>query len=160
MAQIVEAINEVYNISKLHDKKLFLAGGITNCPDWQSALIEEIESFQNLVIYNPRRKNFPIDDPDAAEMQIAWEYEHLRDSDIIIFWFAKGSLNPIVLYELGRWGNSSNKKIIIGIDPEYERKKDVMVQTLLSRPDTKFVSTIKDMADEIYNLMCNDTNKI
>jgi hypothetical protein len=153
MAQIIEAVNEVYNIPKLHDKKLFIAGGITNCPDWQADLIEEIKAFPNLVVYNPRRTNFPMNDPNASEAQIAWEYEHLRDADIIIFWFSRGSLNPIVLYELGRWGNSSDKKIVIGLDPEYERKKDVMVQTLLSRPDTIFVSTIKEMSDEIYKLV-------
>jgi hypothetical protein len=155
MAQIVEATNEVYNIQKLQSKKVFLAGGITNCPDWQSELIEKIKYYDNAVIYNPRRKNFPMDNPNASEEQIAWEYEHLRDADMIIFWFAKGSLNPIVLYELGRWGNSSNKKIVVGGDPEYERRKDVSIQTLLSRPDTTFVSTIDEMADEIYKFVTN-----
>lgn len=31
MAQIVEAINEVYNVDKVNGYKVFLAGGITNC---------------------------------------------------------------------------------------------------------------------------------
>jgi len=153
MAQIVEAINEVYNINKHQSKSVFLAGGITNCIDWQAELIKEIQDFDNLVVYNPRRKNFPIHDPNASEEQITWEYEHLRDADMIIFWFSRGSLNPIVLYELGRWGNSSDKKIVIGIDPEYERTTDVTIQTLLSRPDTKFVCTIKEMSDEIFNFI-------
>ena len=38
--------------------------------------------------YNPRRKDFPINDPIASEEQITWEFEHLKNSDIIIFWFA------------------------------------------------------------------------
>lgn len=153
MAIIVEAINEVYNVNKLYWKKLFLAGGITNCPDWQQELIEKIKDINDLIVYNPRRKNFPINDPNASEEQITWEYEHLRDADIIVFWFSKGSLNPIVLYELGRWGNSSNKKIIIGMDNEYERKNDVIIQTMLSRPDINFWYTIKGLSSEIYRIV-------
>lgn len=87
------------------------------------------------VFYNPRRKNFPMDNPNAAEEQIVWEYNHLKTADIIVFWLASGTLNPIVLYELGIWGNATNKPIIIGIDPKYERKLDVLVQTKLARPD-------------------------
>jgi hypothetical protein len=153
MAQIVEAINEIYNVDKVHNKKLFLAGGVTNCPDWQAELIDLIKDYKNLVVYNPRRANFPINVPKAAEEQITWEFEHLRDADIIIFWFSKGSLNPIVLYELGRWGNCGNKPIIIGVDPEYERITDVLYQTNLSRQNVVFVNTIKDMSDEIYKYL-------
>lgn len=142
MVQIVEAVNEIYNIDKHTSKKLFLAGGITNCPDWQSEVIENLKTFDKLVIYNPRRKNFPINDPHASEEQITWEYEHLEAADIIVFWFSRGSLNPIVLYELGKWGNSTNKEIIIGLDPEYERQSDVIIQTRLSRPD---VTIFRDM---------------
>ncbi|HRT03411.1 MAG TPA: nucleoside 2-deoxyribosyltransferase domain-containing protein, partial [Candidatus Diapherotrites archaeon] len=153
MAQIVEAVNEIYNIDKSLSKKLFLAGGITSCPDWQSEIIEMIKDLPNLIVYNPRRKDFPINDPNSAEVQISWEYEHLRDADIISFWFSEGSLNPIVLYELGRWGNSSNKEIVIGIDPKYERKKDVIIQTKLSRPDVKIVDSLEELSEEIKNIL-------
>lgn len=152
MVQIVEAINEVYNIDKHQSKKVFLAGGITNCPDWQSELIEKVKNFDKLVIYNPRRKNFPIGDPNATEEQIVWEYEHLRDADVLVYWFSRGSLNPIVLYELGRWGNSSDRHMIIGIDPEYTRHDDVVIQTILSRPNIRFAPTIQRIADELYHI--------
>ena len=155
MATIIEAPNEVYSIENNKNKKLFLAGGITNCPDWQSEIISLLEPIKNLTVYNPRRKNFPIGDPNAAEEQITWEYNHLRDADLILFWFSRGSLNPIVLYELGRWGNSSDKPIIVGLDEEYERKQDVIVQTLLSRNDDNsfFVHTLDDAVDLIKELL-------
>ena len=157
MATIIEAPNEIYSIKNNRNKKLFLAGGITNCPDWQSNMVQLLEPIQNLTVYNPRRKNFPIHDPNAAEEQITWEYNHLRDSDIILFWFSRGSLNPIVLYELGRWGNSSDKPIIIGLDEEYERKQDVIVQTMLSRGvDTPFVHTLDDAVDVIKEILKNE----
>jgi hypothetical protein len=158
MIQFVEAINEVYNIDKIHGTNVFLAGGITNCPDWQAVLIDMIKDYkritEDVVVYNPRRKNFPIGDPNAAEQQITWEYEHLKNADIIIFWFSVGSLNPIVLYELGRWGNSSDKMIIVGIDPKYERKQDVEIQTKLSKPHTPIVYSLEEVAESLYGWLC------
>lgn len=154
MAQIIEAPNEVYSVASHHSTKLFLAGGITNCPDWQSELIDLIKDHDRLIIYNPRRKDFPINDPNATEEQIVWEYRHLTTADIIIFWFSRGSLNPIVLYELGRYGLSTfDKRIIIGIDPEYERKRDVEIQTDLSRASTPIVYSIENLAKEFDEYM-------
>lgn len=154
MAQIIEAPNEIYSISTVNNDKLFLAGGISNCPDWQSEFIEMIKGYKNLTIYNPRRKNFPINDPTAAETQITWEYKHLKESDIITFWFSRGSLNPIVLFELGKYGLANDEKtIIIGIDPEYERKLDVEIQTKLEKPFTPIVYSLKDMARALKNVV-------
>ena len=105
-----------------------------------------------MTIYNPRRENFPIDDPNASEEQITWEFKHLSSSDIISFWFSKGSLNPIVLFELGKYGlSSTNKKILVGIDPGYERTQDVEIQTKLSRPDIKIVYSLGGLASQILN---------
>lgn len=157
MALIIESPNEVYSLKNNRSKKLFLAGGISNCPDWQSEIIKLLEPIEELTVYNPRRKNFPIDNPNAAEEQITWEYNHLRDADIIVFWFSRGSLNPIVLYELGRWGNSSSKPIVIGLDPEYERQNDVIIQTLLSRgPDIQFVFCLEDVVNAVKNILNNE----
>lgn len=152
MALVIESPNEVYSIENNNNLKLFLAGGITNCPDWQSELIGLLQNVKDLTTYNPRRKNFPINDPLAAEAQITWEFNHLRDADAVSFWFSKGSLNPIVLYELGMWGNSSLKKIFIGIDKEYERASDVIIQTHLARPEIFPIAWDLDyLAEDIIN---------
>ena len=146
MALIIEAPNEVYSLENKGNIKLFLAGGITGCPLWQNTMIDILKDIKGLTIYNPRRKNFPINDPKAAEEQITWEYQHLEKADLISFWFSRGSLNPIVLYELGRWGNSSTKPIFIGIDPEYERARDVTIQTELSRGfDSSYIVKVNDL---------------
>jgi len=113
-------------------KSLFLAGGITGCPDWQSYMIEALKDYK-VLIYNPRRTIFPMNDPSAAEEQIRWEFERLRDADMALFWFSKGSDNPIVLFEYGRHGFNVNRPIFLGIDPEYKRKQDVIVQTRLEK---------------------------
>jgi len=152
MAIIVEAPNEVYSLENSRNIKLFLAGGITNCPDWQSYVVGELRDLENLTIYNPRRKNFPIKDPFAAEQQITWEFNHLRDASMVLFWFSRGSLNPIVLYELGMWGNSVDRPTIVGIDPEYERKYDVILQTQLARPEIEIYYSLQEVIDEISNI--------
>jgi hypothetical protein len=138
------------------DIKLFLAGGITGCPDWQAEIMEKMfddsEKFDylyNVIVFNPRRQYFPKNSKDESEKQITWEYKGFEESDIIAFWFPKETINPIVLYELGKWGNSSKKTIIIGIDEGYERKADVEIQTKLARPEVNIVYTLKDFYYEI-----------
>lgn len=153
MSLIIEAPNEIYSVNNSRSIKLFLAGGITNCPNWQNYVISELRDINdNLTIYNPRRKNFPIDNPKAAEEQIAWEYEHLRNADILFFWFSRGTLNPIALYELGMWCNSSDTLAIIGVDPLYERKQDIIYQTNLARPHLKIFEQLDEMVDEVKNI--------
>ena len=142
----IEAIRE-YKTNK--EQSIFLAGGITNCPDWQKKLVKLLEK-TSLVVYNPRRKDFPIDDPNASFEQIKWEHKYLREADFISFWFSRGSLNPIVLFELGRWSHFLLGKVIfVGVDPEYIRRQDVEIQLKLEKPDIKLVYSLKDLSDEI-----------
>ena len=86
----VEALEEY---KKQDEKKtvIFMAGGITNCPDWQNEIMWILDGMgmDNLVLLNPRRKNFPIGDPDASYDQIKWEFDNLRAADAILFWFPK-----------------------------------------------------------------------
>jgi len=152
MALVVEAPNEVYSIENHQNASVFLAGGISNCEDWQSYIISELKDVEHITLYNPRRKNFPIDDPKVAEAQISWEFNHLRDADMIIFWFAKGSLNPLVLYELGMWANSTDKAIMIGIDPNYIRKQDVIIQTKLARPELPIFESMEDLINALLEI--------
>jgi len=152
--EYIEAPNDVYGTEIKYNANLFLAGGITNCPDWQAEFVEkfkENELSSQFNVYNPRRKDFPIEDPNASDEQISWEYDKLAKADMIVFWFSRGSLNPIVLYELGRWGNSQETQIYIGMDTEYTRKQDVEMQTMLSKgPDFPFYNNIDDIIKQIF----------
>jgi hypothetical protein len=158
---VVKAVNEVYSIKNNSSPTIFLAGGISNCHDWQSDALREFKKIDShdFTIYSPRRDNFPIDDPEAAEQQIVWEYNHLRDADIIIFWFSGGSLNPIVLYELGMWGNSTDKPIFVGCDPEYTRTQDVTIQTKLARPEISIYSNLMELCYDVMKyIVVGETN--
>ncbi len=141
----VEAINnyELYGT----DKKVFLAGGITGCPDWQQEMAKQLDS-TTLTILNPRRADFPIGDPDAAQEQIKWEYDALRAADVISFWFPKETICPIVLYELGAW-SMTKKPLCIGVHEDYQRKQDVQIQTKLVRPEIEIVYTLGDLVEKV-----------
>ena len=134
------------NLEPFDNPSVFLAGGITDCPDWQSDVVKMLEK-DTITIVNPRRKDFPIGDPKAAPYQIYWEYLMLREVDLISFWFPKETICPIVLYELGAW-SMSDKQIIVGIDHGYVRRQDVEIQTKLVRPDIKIVYSIYDLTQQ------------
>lgn len=129
-------------------KSLFLAGGITDCPDWQSDMRSRLSTVDGLVLLNPRRANFPIGDPGAALAQITWEFEHLRKADAISFWFPKETLCPIVLYELGAW-SMSQKPIFVGVEPGYKRQQDVEIQTRLARPRVEIVYSLDALIENV-----------
>lgn len=128
------------------DVCVFLAGGITNCPDWQGQVIEEAKKYDqkhpgwldNMVLFNPRRPNFPIGDPNATEEQIKWEYFWLERMDVFSMYFTDGpSDQPICMYELGRnlarmmekFDLDYDKRIVISVNPKYNRFQDVKIQT-------------------------------
>lgn len=131
-----------------------MAGGITSCPDWQTELIDKIGNYSDLTIFNPRRKEFSIADSDISEEQIKWEFERLKESTVISVWFSSGSLNPIVLYELGTWVNARPEiPAFIGIDEEYTRKQDVRIQTRLARPEIEIVNSLGSLAMQVKDYL-------
>lgn len=135
-------------IAKPGDITVFLAGGISNCATWQEEVIKELKDMfdldkdngnkhtKELVVFNPRRDNFPMDDPTAAEKQIRWEYKHLEMCKIFSMYFCAGeSDQPICMYELGRNLVRMNEKYgiyahnVISVEDGYKRAQDVGIQT-------------------------------
>jgi hypothetical protein len=131
---------------------LFLAGGITDCPEWQ-AEAREILAADDVVVLNPRRANFPIGDPSAAAGQVDWEFRHLRRADVVLFWFAAGpSVQPIALYELGAHA-ASGKPIAVGADPAYLRRTDVLLQLGHVRPGVVVWDSLETTCRAARNLL-------
>lgn len=135
---------EIYEGKEL---SLFLAGGITNCHDWQKELVELLKD-TNLTLLNPRRKNFQENNTDIEKQQITWEFDHLKKASAVSFWFTKETLCPITLYELGKQ-SASKKPIFIGVHPNYKRKRDIEIQTKLILPEIKIVYSLNDLAKQI-----------
>lgn len=152
---------------------VFFAGSITGSKDWQKNLFERIK-LCNGTVYNPRRENFDINNPNESAEQISWEYVHLHQSDVIIFYFSHETLAPITLFELGAalernlYGEKP-QQIFIYCEPEYRRKFDVEYQTEMildtyvslvrDRPKRNFVEYYSDYEEFVDKLIEFIVNK-
>lgn len=136
---------------------LFVSGGITGAPNWQPQFIDRLR-YTDLLVFNPRRPEFDVRDPNNAVAQIKWEADRLAAADAISFWFPAETLCPITLYELGRWTPEvvvgicdgkpiiRKKRLFIGVHPEYARRADVEAQTKLARPEVTIAYSIDVLA--------------
>lgn len=126
---------------------VFLAGGITNCGDWQQDMVNLLKD-SNLTILNPRRIDFDIAKVDNTIEQINWECKTMWESDLVVFWFPQETVCPITLFELGlnlgRW-----KKVLVGVHPNYSRKLDLEVQVPLYNRNIKIANSIHELAEQI-----------
>ncbi|MDQ0771560.1 hypothetical protein QF026_000026 [Streptomyces aurantiacus] len=122
---------------------LFLAGGITGCPDWQRDAVRQLEELGcEATVLNPRRTSFPQDDPRAHDAQVSWEYAALLRTDVILFWFCAETVQPVVLYELGFHAARSDTVLVVGSHPQYERRRDVVAQLARARPDITVLDSL------------------
>lgn len=134
--------------------KVFLAGGIGQCSDWQAKAVAAL-ALEDVALFNPRRVSF--DNPwtrSASEEQIRWEYDALQAADMIIFWFDGGpSAQPIALFELGVYGTrgSQDKPVIIGRDPGYLRADDIDIQIELYAPGRRIHDSLDSVCQHVHN---------
>jgi len=108
---------------------VFLGGSIDmgNAPDWQAELIAALAR-EDVLVLNPRRANWNAAwQPDAADpnfrMQVEWELSALERADIIVLYFAPGSLSPVSLLEMGLHARSG--KLILLCPDGFWRKGNV-----------------------------------
>jgi len=133
---------------------VFMAGGISGCSDWQTTVKHLIhKQCPGLVPLNPRRLNFDVHQKNVHHEQIQWEFDALRKSAVIIFWFPKETLCPITLYELGTWSvlhKTHGSDIIVGTDPKYARAMDVKTQlSLLTESDFPIAHSLQDLVNSL-----------
>lgn len=128
---------------------LFLGGGISNCIDWQSEVVEEL-SYQDddLVVINPRRSNFDIFNTADAIKQIEWEHRHIAIANYMFFWFPYETLCPITLFEYGKC-LALKKPIFVGCHPDYTRRLDLEVQTRLEDSELEIRYSLADMVLDV-----------
>lgn len=125
---------------------LFLAGGITNCPDWQKEISTYLNHL-NITVANPRRVE--VFKPEDEAAQISWEYHALKKTKAILFWFPEETLCPITLFELGKFTMRKDIPVFVGTHPNYKRKNDVYYQLLLERPEIEVVHTIHELGLQV-----------
>lgn len=116
-------------------RKLFLGGSIEmgQAEDWQKKVVADLSYIDDLVILNPRRDDWdptwtqtPVPGSKFYE-QVAWELEAQEDADVICYYFAKDTLSPITLLELGVFGLRRDKKVVVYVDDDYLRRGNVIM---------------------------------
>lgn len=148
------------NESPIHPVSVFLAGGITLCPDWQKEAVEAIKDLP-ITVYNPRRKDFDVSFKEQTVEQIKWEFEKLREASNIIFWFCKETICPITLFEYGSaLERTATQGIFLGSDPEYQRLMDLQEQTKLRLGKAEIYSTVRDLVSALVFAHRSDPSKL
>jgi len=126
---------------------VFLAGGITGCPDWQATAAALL--LPHADVLNPRRRNYVAADEEYAR-QVEWEYHHLRRADLIMFWFAAEAVQAIALFELGAFA-VSEKPMVVGADPLFPRHLDVVLQLGHARPGLIVHSSLESTIEAVVH---------
>lgn len=130
--------------------KVFLAGGIQKCDEWQARVARNLASSRywgdgKVTLYNPRQSAFDMSDPRAGEKQIRWEYDYLNKMDVfsMFFYGPTESDQPICFYELGRYIEVMKRRfprdwwlrIVVTAMRGFRRLEDVVIQTRLATDD-------------------------
>lgn len=130
----IQAPDDVSQATLKH--RIFLAGGISNCPVWQDEIVKIVDTKTHDLI-NPRRQGAFENYGDIAAEQIAWEHNALSHVNAVLFWFPSETLCPITLFELGKQlglvgdEECGVRPLIIGWHPEYKRGFDLEQQIML-----------------------------
>jgi len=161
---------EIYE-PKGGDIPIFIAGGISGTKPWQSVFIDELEKcllegagrggvpMNKIVLLNPRRATFNIEDTSIEEMQIEWEWKMLRVATGVVFWFPPETVCPVALFELGK--EILRKKYVrVGRDKGYTRKTDLLHQLRLERPDMDVYVEIPELAFATAQMICRNKHDL
>ena len=176
----LQSPNEYIPDEKKEKILIFLAGGITNCSNWQKSLIDifsftltEKEYLSNILFINPRRKNsISFNNEEEIIKQIKWEFKYLNQCDLFTMFFddTKLSDQPICFYELGKYlsqfqniyKNNYDEHIIISYKKGFKRTLDLKIQVDLatnSKIKPIEIEEIDDYSTIIKNKIENIFNK-
>lgn len=120
---------------------IFLAGGVTYSPDWQKEALEMLVD-TDLVVANPRRDEIVSAVGDTVRRQIIWEFENLKSAKVVLFWFPNAE-TIITFLELGK-ELARKSRIVVGTDPNYNRRFDIETQVHLELPRAVIYTTLDE----------------
>ena len=139
------------------DSSIFLAGGISNCPDWQEDVARQLSENTESIIYNPRRRDFDMNSyEEISRQQIRWEFYALRMAKVNLFWFPSETLCPITLFELGSAIHRLHPgTLMVGTHPKYLRRFDIIEQGKLAGAPIHVFDDLEELVSETIILMRN-----
>jgi hypothetical protein len=116
---------------------VFLAGSIENgaAVSWHKDFHDKVLSRlakkwnipdNGICFFNPRRLEWNQSaSEEELKIQIEWELTRIKQSQIVFFYFAKGTISPISLLELGLVLGSKPSNVVVVCDNEYFRITNV-----------------------------------
>ena len=120
---------------------IFLAGGVTYSPNWQKEALEMLTG-TDLIVANPRRDEIISAIGETARQQIIWEFENLKYAKVVLFWFPNAE-TIITFLELGK-ELARKSRIVVGVDPDYNRRFDIETQVHLELPRAVIYTTLDE----------------
>lgn len=148
---------------------VFLAGGITNCEEWQKTVInyfkENWKHERGIIFLNPRRDSFDVTNPNATREQIEWEFKYLNTPHVLFSMYFSNSPSPqpICFYEMGRalgkvfeiddFDESRKNDVFVATHKDFHRKADVLIQGELA--DYGSIPSEVDSAEHYAQLLMN-----
>ena len=120
---------------------IFLAGGVTYSPNLQKEALQMLAG-TDLIVANPRRDEIISAVGDTARQQIIWEFENLKSAKVVLFWFPSAE-TIITFLELGK-ELARKSRIVVGVDPDYNRRFDIETQVHLELPSAVIYTTLDE----------------
>ena len=120
---------------------IFLAGGVTYSPDWQKKALKMLAG-TDLIVANPRRDELISAVGAPARQQITWEFKNLKSVKVVLFWFLNAE-TIIIFLELGK-ELARKSRIVVGVDPDYNRRFDIETQVHLELPRAVIYTTLDE----------------
>ena len=96
----------------------------------------------DLVVANPRRDEIISAIGETARQQIIWEFENLKSAKVVLFWFPNAE-TIITFLELGK-ELARKSRIVVGVDPDYNRRFDIETQVHLELPRAVIYTTLDE----------------
>ena len=85
----------------------------------------------DLIVANPRRDKIVSAVGETARRQIVWEFENLKSTKVVLFWFSNAD-TIITFLELGK-ELARKLRIVVGVDPDYNRRLILKRRCIWSR---------------------------
>ena len=120
---------------------IFLAGGVTYSPNWQKEALKMLAG-TDLIVANPRRDEIISAIGETARQQVIWEFENLKSAKVVLFWFPNAE-TIITFLELGK-ELARKSRIVVGVDPGYNRRFDIETQVHLELPRAVVYTTLDE----------------
>lgn len=143
---------EIYDSSSNDRLSVFLAGSASF--PWRIEFEKKLNDHELTLIDPTYKKN----DPWTRIDHIRWEHEHIDKADVLLAWLPANeetklhTLSLTTLFELGRFAQMKEKKIVMGIHPEYYKRNEVMLQLSILRPEVEIVSSLDELAVELNKI--------